>query len=147
PSAVSNGRSRSTSRNSKTCPIDNGILVATKALRSSIEPISAPLRLGYLALRIPARNVPTISKERTTEGPHHIVEDARWAPSALGDEMNFITQRVEYGHHRERAYVEFRGPDEDGGDTIVVALFSYRTTEKLSKKQLHERLYGKLDIY
>ena len=37
-----------------------------------------------------------------------------------------------------RAYVEFRGPDEDGGDAITVALFSYRTTEQLSKKLLQE---------
>ena len=65
------------------------------------------------------------------------------APSSLGDEMNFVMQRVEYDRHKERAYVEFRGPDEDGGNAITVALFSYRTTEQLSKKQLHEEIVRK----
>ena len=65
------------------------------------------------------------------------------APSLLGDEMNFVMQRVEYDRHKERAYVEFRGPDEDGGDAITVALFSYRTTEQLGKKQLHEEIVRK----
>src|SRR5208337_1976075 len=31
---------------------------------------------GYLALDIPARNVPTIPEERAAEGPHHLVETA-----------------------------------------------------------------------
>ena len=45
------------------------------------------------------------------------------APSSLGGEMNFVMQRVEYDRHKERAYVEFRGPDQDGGDAITVALY------------------------
>jgi hypothetical protein len=57
--------------------------------------------------------------------------------------MNFIMQRVEYNRHKERAYVEFRGPDEDGGDAIAVALFSYGTNEQLSKKQLYEEVVRK----
>jgi hypothetical protein len=57
--------------------------------------------------------------------------------------MNFVMQRVEYNPAKERAYVEFRGPDEDGGEAITVALFSYRTTEQLSKKQLHEEIVRK----
>ena len=39
--------------------------------------------------------------------------------------------------------MEFRGPDEDGGDAITVALFSYKTAERLSKKQLHEEIVRK----
>ena len=65
------------------------------------------------------------------------------APGLLGDEMNFVMKRVEYDRHKERAYVEFRGPDDDGGDAITVALFSYRTTEQLSKKQLHKEIVRK----
>ena len=65
------------------------------------------------------------------------------APSSLGDEMNFVMKRVEYDRHKERAYVEFRGRDDDGGEAITVALFSYRTTERLSKKQLHEEIVRK----
>ena len=63
--------------------------------------------------------------------------------SLLGNEMIFVMKRVEYDRHKERAYVEFRGRDEDGGDAITVALFSYRTTEQLSKKQLHEEIVRK----
>ena len=65
------------------------------------------------------------------------------APSSLGGEMNFVMKRVEYDRHKERAYVEFRGPDDDGGEAITVALFSYRTTERLSKKLLHEEIVRK----
>ena len=65
------------------------------------------------------------------------------APVSLGGEMNFVMQRVEYNPAKERAYVEFRGPDEDGGEAITVALFSYRTTEQLSKKQLHAEIVRK----
>ena len=43
------------------------------------------------------------------------------APVHWGDEMNFVMQRVEYDCRKERAYVEFRGPDQDGGDAITVA--------------------------
>ena len=57
--------------------------------------------------------------------------------------MNFVLLRAEYDRHKERAYVEFRGPDEDGGDAIATAIFSYRTTERLSKKQVHEEVVRK----
>jgi len=30
--------------------------------------------------------------------------------------MNFVLLRAEYDRHKERAYVEFRGPDEDRGE-------------------------------
>ena len=39
--------------------------------------------------------------------------------------------------------MEFRGPDDDGGEAVTVALFSYRTTERLSKKLLHEEIVRK----
>ena len=48
--------------------------------------------------------------------------------------MNFVLLRAEYDRAKERAYVEFRARDEDGGDAITTALFSYKTVERLSKK-------------
>src|SRR5262245_21147311 len=57
--------------------------------------------------------------------------------------MNFVLLRTEYDRAKERAYVEFRGPDDDGGDAIATALFSYKTVERLSKKQLHEEIVRK----
>ena len=44
---------------------------------------------------------------------------------------------------KERAYVEFRARDEDGGDAIAMALFSYRTCDKLTKKQAREEIVRK----
>jgi len=55
----------------------------------------------------------------------------------------FNLQRAEYDRGTGRAYVEFRGPDDDGGDAIATAIFSYRTSERLSKKQLHEEIVRK----
>ena len=57
--------------------------------------------------------------------------------------MTFVMQWVEYDHHKERAYIEFSGPDDDGGDAIATAIFSYRTSECLSKKQVHEEIVRK----
>ena len=51
------------------------------------------------------------------------------APSSLGSEMNFVMQQVEYDRHTGRAYVEFRGPDDDGGDAIATAIFSYSPSD------------------
>ena len=57
--------------------------------------------------------------------------------------MNFVVQRVEYDHHTGRAYVEFREPDGDGGDAITVTIFSYRTCDRLTKKQVQEEIVRK----
>ena len=57
--------------------------------------------------------------------------------------MTFVLLRAEYDRGKERAYVEFRAPDDDGGDAITVALFSYRTTDRLTKKQVHEEAVRK----
>jgi hypothetical protein len=57
--------------------------------------------------------------------------------------MNLVMQRAEYDRNTERAYVEFRGPDDDGGDAIASAIFSYRTCERLSKKQVLEEIVRK----
>jgi len=57
--------------------------------------------------------------------------------------MNFVLLRAEYDRHKERAYVEFRGPDEDGGEAIATAIFSYRTTERLSKQQVKKEVVRK----
>jgi hypothetical protein len=34
----------------------------------------------------------------------------------LGGEMIFVLLRAEYDRERERAYVEFRAPDDDDGE-------------------------------
>ena len=57
--------------------------------------------------------------------------------------MTFVLLRAEYDQAKERAYVEFRAPDGDGGDAIATAIFSYRTRDKLTKKQVHEEVARK----
>ena len=53
--------------------------------------------------------------------------------------MNFVLLRAEYDRHKER----FRGPDEDRGEAIATAIFSYRTTERLSKQQVKQEVVRK----
>jgi hypothetical protein len=57
--------------------------------------------------------------------------------------MTFVLVRAEYDRKTERAYVEFRGPDDDGGDAITTAIFSYRTSDRLTKKQVQEEVVRK----
>ena len=44
-----------------------------------------------------------------------------------------LLQRAEYDAKTKRAYVEFRGRD---GDAVATTIFSFQTTEGLSKGQL-----------
>jgi hypothetical protein len=57
--------------------------------------------------------------------------------------MTFVLLRAQYDRAKKRAYVEFRAPDGDDGDTIATAIFSYRTCDKLTKKQVHEEVVRK----
>jgi len=57
--------------------------------------------------------------------------------------MTFVLLRAEYDRGKERAYVEFREPDADGGDAIATAIFSYKTIERLSKSRVKEEVVRK----
>ena len=50
--------------------------------------------------------------------------------------MVFRRVHTNYDEYTERAYVELREPNIDGGETIVTAIFSYRTTADLSSAQV-----------
>ena len=41
------------------------------------------------------------------------------------------------------AYVELRAPDDDGGESIVTAIFSYRATTTYSKQELKQDMIRK----
>jgi hypothetical protein len=45
--------------------------------------------------------------------------------------MTFTLIRAEYDQQTERAYVELRAPDDDGGESVVTTIFSYRATKEL----------------
>ena len=48
-----------------------------------------------------------------------------------------LLKRAEYDAKTKRAYVEFRGPD---GDAVATTIFSYRSTQNLSKGRLREEV-------
>jgi hypothetical protein len=57
--------------------------------------------------------------------------------------MTFVLLRAEYDRGKERAYVEFREPDVDGGEAIITAIFSYKTAEQLTKSRAKEEVVRK----
>jgi hypothetical protein len=57
--------------------------------------------------------------------------------------MNFTLIRAEYDQQTERAYVGLRAPDDGGGERIVTAIFSYRTTATYSKHERKQDIVGK----
>jgi hypothetical protein len=72
------------------------------------------------------------------------VVTASGAPLKIcGGPMTFRLHQAEYDNHSKRAYVEFRRSDGDGGDQLVVAVFTYRTNERLSKQRIKEEVVRK----
>jgi hypothetical protein len=57
--------------------------------------------------------------------------------------MTFRLVRAEYDRETERAYVELRSDDDDGGEVIATAIFSFKTTANLSKRRIEEDIVRK----
>jgi len=57
--------------------------------------------------------------------------------------MTFRLHQAKYDDQTERAYVELRSFDGDGGEQFVVAVFSFRTKERLTKKRIEEEVVRK----
>ena len=57
--------------------------------------------------------------------------------------MSFRLHQTQYDHHSKRAYVEFRRGDGDGGEQLVVAVFTFCTKERLSKQRIKEEVVRK----
>ena len=57
--------------------------------------------------------------------------------------MNFMLIRAEWDEETQRAYVELRARDDDGGESIATAIFSYRTTSRISKHELKQDIVRK----
>ena len=57
--------------------------------------------------------------------------------------MNFTLNRAEYDQYTERAYVELRARDDDGGDLIATAIFWFRTKARLSKQEIKQDIIRK----
>jgi uncharacterized protein YuzE len=57
--------------------------------------------------------------------------------------MAFRLVHARYDPETERAYVELRDVDDDGGEMLATAIFSYRTTAKLSKQEINRDIVRK----
>ena len=57
--------------------------------------------------------------------------------------MNFMLTQAEYDKETGRAYVELRARDDDGGEGIVTAIFSYRAKTIFSKQELKRDIVRK----
>src|SRR5215471_4000832 len=64
-------------------------------------------------------------------------------PSETLGSMSFRLHQAQYDNRSKRAYVEFRRSDGDGGDQLVVAVFTFRTVERLSKQRIREEVIRK----
>jgi len=52
--------------------------------------------------------------------------------------MAFKLVHAKYDRETDRAYVELRDEDDDGGEILAVTIFSFRTTARLSKQQIEQ---------
>jgi len=57
--------------------------------------------------------------------------------------MLFRLFNAEYDSHTERAYVEFRAKDDDGGEIIATTIFTFRSKSKLTKTQIKQEIVRK----
>jgi uncharacterized protein YuzE len=57
--------------------------------------------------------------------------------------MLFRLVNAEYDPSSERAYVELRAKDDDGGEIIATAIFSFRAKSKLSKPAIKQEIVRK----
>ena len=57
--------------------------------------------------------------------------------------MIFRLHMAQYDDQTERAYVEFRRGNGDGGEQLVVAIFTFRTKERLTKHRIKEEVVRK----
>lgn len=57
--------------------------------------------------------------------------------------MTFRLVHAQYDRETQRAYVELRDDDDDGGEILTVAIFSFRTTSRMSRRQIEEEIVRK----
>jgi hypothetical protein len=61
----------------------------------------------------------------------------------LGPRVAFRLVHAQYDRETQRAYVELRDTDDDGGEILTVAVFSYRTTARLPREQIEQEIVRK----
>ena len=61
----------------------------------------------------------------------------------MGAEVAFRLVHAQYDRETQRAYVELRDTDDDGGEILTVAVFSFHTTARLPRRQIEEGIVRK----
>jgi hypothetical protein len=57
--------------------------------------------------------------------------------------MAFRLVHARYDRKTQRAYVELREPDDDGGEMLASAIFSFRTCTSLTSRQIEQEIVRK----
>jgi hypothetical protein len=57
--------------------------------------------------------------------------------------MGYRVMHSRYDRVTKRAYVELRRPDDDGGEILVSAVFTFRTSSHLSTRQIEQDIVRK----
>jgi hypothetical protein len=57
--------------------------------------------------------------------------------------MTFRLVHAKYDRDTQRAYVELRDVDDEGGEAIATAIFSFRTIANLTKRQTEQEAVRK----
>jgi hypothetical protein len=60
-----------------------------------------------------------------------------------GASVTFRLLHAQYDRETQRAYVELRDDDDDGGEVLAVAIFSFRTTSRMAMRQIEEDIVRK----
>jgi hypothetical protein len=71
---------------------------------------------------------------------------AKWLPWR-GDHMPFELAQTQYDNKTKRAYVELKRGDDDGGEQLVVAVFTFRTNERFTRHRLRRSLSARPVIF
>jgi hypothetical protein len=66
------------------------------------------------------------------------VRPKRAGPLLMGRAMTFTLAQARYDRKTKRAYVELRDADDDGGDMLATAIFSFRTKGSLSDREVEQ---------
>ena len=57
--------------------------------------------------------------------------------------LSFRLVHARYDRNSQRAYVELRDTDEDGGEMLATAIFSFRTCTGLADRQIEQEILRK----
>jgi len=60
-----------------------------------------------------------------------------------GMPLSFRLVHARYDRNSQRAYVELRDTDEDGGEMLATAIFSFRTCAGLADRQIEQEILRK----